>query len=298
MSAINKSIYCWWKLLKGGAAVIDDLKASGFETVIGWTIHVVGDGDLVFNDTTMVKDGVYNPTHDPSMAAWSAQLSSLKQGGSVKRLLFGVGAWPFEGKNHDFRAIRDLIRKHGTGPRSPLHRNFAALREALPALDGIDFDNEDYFDEADSAVAFALMLKDARYGQVTFCPFGSQRYWMDALAKIEAKAPGFVTTLNLQCYSGGAGNHPRRWIDAVAGVLHDRARARTIVQPGLPARNTERDAGGGLCPDAIRDRFAQWKDDGIRGGFLWRYDFIDQGRGRCDAEPTAAAYADAIASAL
>jgi hypothetical protein len=297
MTAINKSVYCWWKLLKGGDAVIDDLKASGFNTVIAWTIHILDDGDLVFNDTRLVSGGKYNPDSDPHMATWAGRLATLKKGGSVNRLLFGVGSAVWQGKNYDFRAIGRLIRAHGTGPDNPLYKNFAALRAALPAIDGIDFDNEDTYDVS-STVSFALMLKAMGYKEVTLCPYGSEHYWMESLAGIEAKHPGFVTTLFLQCYSGGSGNDPGDWIDSVEKVIRDRARAQAMVQPGLAGANNERDAGGGFCPDRFQEGFENWKEQSVGGGFLWRYDFIYNCAGRCDTTPTAAAYANAIAHGL
>lgn len=38
---------------------MDILKQSGFTTVMLWTIHVHGNGDLYYNDQLVVSNGAY-----------------------------------------------------------------------------------------------------------------------------------------------------------------------------------------------------------------------------------------------
>ena len=59
MNAITSGIYGGGPFYSGGCAVIDDLKGSGYTTVVAWAVHVKASGDLVFNDPTIVSRGQY-----------------------------------------------------------------------------------------------------------------------------------------------------------------------------------------------------------------------------------------------
>ena len=117
---------------------IADLKDSGFTTVEAWALHVSDTGDFSFNDTPIVQNAEY--VGDPG---WPAALAGLKQGGGVTELYFSIGGWGVA----DFANIQQLIEQQGSGPSSILHRNFAALQSAIPVIDGIDFDDEDNYDQ-------------------------------------------------------------------------------------------------------------------------------------------------------
>jgi hypothetical protein len=254
---------------------IDDVKHSGFTRVICWCIHVNPNGDLVFNDPLLVHDGVYSA--DPT---WPSYLSQLKQGSTtVNSLYFSVGS----GGVQDYAHIRELIRTQGTGPTSILYRNFRALKQAFPYIDGIDLDVEDDFDH-DTIVAFSLMMGQLGM-KVTFCPYFAPNFWVSCLADVERQSPGLVTGFNLQCYDGGAGNNPADWVNAI-----QQAGFSVPVYPGLWAHHFDCTAGD--SPAQVQAKITGWKDSGIAGGFIWHYDDVQ----RCG--PSSTDYANAIASSL
>lgn len=278
-------------------ATIALLKASGFTTVVEWGLQLNSDktgshvGDLQLN-FPIVSDGVY--IGDPD---WPDMLAGLKTGTtSVDRLIFSVLG--YEGGT--FPTIQWLIETQGTTPDSILYRNFAALKQAIPAIDGIDFDDETLFDP-DTTVKFAVMLGEIGYS-ITFCPFGDSGFWAGCLAAIEAQAPGLVTGFNLQCYAGGTGQQPASWAKAIAAATGwPLSRAAALVNPGLWCRNEEPGAEPGRCPSGIADQFAAWQPSGIQGGFIWLYDHLEKSvdSGLCGSEAmTAAAYASAIRRGL
>jgi hypothetical protein len=291
MSSITTAIYGGGPFYSGGAEVIDDLKASGFTTVVCWALHVKADGDLVFNDPTVVSGGAY--VGDPD---WPARLAALKQGAtSVNRLLFSIGGWEVG----DFPNIQSLIESQGTGPDSILYRNFAALRQAIPSIDGIDLDDETLYDQA-TTVDFSRMLHALGY-EVTFCPYRNQDFWISCLAALEAETPGLVTAFNLQCYAGGGTNTPQPWIDAIAARMGPRFPAGPFVVPGLWCRHGS-DCGEGDCPADVAASFNSWGGSGIQGGFIWLYDDLEKcaASGSCGTGTpmTSAAYAAAIGQGL
>lgn len=290
MSNMTTLIYGGGPFYSGGSAVIDDLKGSGFTTVVAWCIHVDTGGDLIFNNPpAIVSNGRY--IGDPG---WPARLADLKQGGSVNRLLFSVGS----GGSQDFTNIKQLIQSQGTGPDSMLYQNFKALLAAIPVIDGIDFDDEDLLDQ-DTIVSFALMLQSIGYREVTFCPYMDISFWVNCLYEIDSKAPGLVTGFNLQCYAGGTGNNPADWINGIKDKMGPGFPAAGMVFPGLWCRHGDGCLQGD-CPDNITDQFAAWKPSGIQGGWIWLYDDIQncQNSGVCSEPMDTKAYAAAIVKGL
>lgn len=291
MSTITTAIYGGGPFYSGGTPVIDDLKGSGFTTVVAWALHVSPTGDLIFNDPTIVSGGQYVGESD-----WPELLANLKRGEtSVNRLLFSIGGWGVG----DFPNIQALIQSQGTGPDSILYRNFQALKEAIPTIDGIDLDDETLYDQS-TTVQFSQMLNTLGY-EVTFCPYTMTDFWVDCLYALNSQTPGLVTGFNLQCYAGGGGNTPQPWIDAIAQRMGSGFPAASFVYPGLWCRNGDGCAAG-ECPGDISSQFASWKSSGIQGGFIWLYDDIQkcEGSGACgsDVSMNAAAYANAIVQGL
>lgn len=272
-------------------ATIADLKASGFTTVVEWGLQLSAAtsgptvGDLRLNEV-IVSNGNY--VGDPS---WPAALASLKEGTtSVNRLLFSVLGYG----GGTFPTIQWLIQQQGTGPDSILYRNFAALKQAIPTIDGIDFDDETLFDQ-DTTVRFALMLGQLGYS-ITFCPFGNTGFWVGCLAEIEAQAPGLVTGFNLQCYSGGTGQDPQVWAEQISQRLGwPGQRGAAYVIPGLWCGHGD-GCDQGSWPNNVFDHFKGWAPLGIQGGFIWLYDDIQKCQGSSGSGSKA--YAGAIAAGL
>ena len=271
----------------GGQSVIDDLKSSGFTTVVAWTLHIDDqNGDLIFNDKRLVSQGAY-----VGDAGWPALFNSLKTGATaITRIGFCVGS-SIAGGN-DFQTIQNLI-KDGTGPTNILRRNFSALKQTLPVLDFIDMDDETNYDH-DSLVAFSQMLYQDLDLHVTFCPYTEQAFWIGCLSALNTQTPGLVQGFNLQCYAGGSINQPAQWVEQIQQAMGTGTDAAALVWPGLDSSTGE---GAGNTPDAMQSRFHGWKaSPGISGGFVWLYDHIQNdlpGTGY-----TTASYAQALTQGL
>jgi hypothetical protein len=291
MQATSAAIYADGGLYSGGAGVIDDLKASGFTSVIAWALHVQANGDLSFNDEAIVTGGSYSGTQ-----AWPGLLVGLKQGTtSVSRLSFSVGGWGVG----DFPNIKALLAQGGGKPGGALYESFAALKQAIPDIDAIDLDDETLYDPA-TTVGFCQMLAGLGY-QITFCPYGNSTFWTGCLQQLEASNPGLVTAFNLQCYAGGGGNDPADWISAISTAMGSSFPAASFVIPGLWCSNGP-GCTSGQCPDSIQSSFAQYRPDGVGGGFIWVLGDIQKcaTSGACGtgAPMGTAAYAAAVLSGL
>ena len=283
MSAIEAAIYCGGPLYIGGTPIIEDLKASGFTTVIGWALHVGSNGDLSFNDTVIVSGG-----HYIGSPGWPARLANLKKGTTgVNRLLLSVGGAGVQ----DFENIGTLM-----GHGAILLDNFQALKSAIPAVDGIDLDDEELPFNRNTVITFSQMLGFIGY-QVTFCPYRDPDDWIACLEALGGATPNPVTGINLQCYAGGTGQDPGTWAQAISAAMGwTPSQGEAFVCPGLWCLNP---LGGG-CPGALQTRFSQWQSSGITSGFIWLYDDIlnYEESGFCQGPMDTLAYAQAVLQGL
>lgn len=230
-------------LYQGGQAVMDDLRASGFNTIMIWSIHVNKNGDLVINDSPICSQGFYCGDEK-----WKTQWATLKQAPtSIDRIEVSIGAWGCS----DFENIRDLIKANGTGPDTILYRNFSALKEATGA-DAVDYDDESCYD-VDSAVRFGKMCSTMGY-KVSLCPYTNSSFWRS----VKTRLGSLVDRVYLQCYAGGSGNSPASWSKTMG----------TKVIPGLWCIN---DSSGGDSAERVHERLTGWKASSW-GGFMWLYD--------------------------
>ena len=257
--AAQSGVFGGGPLYKNAAGNISELKNSGFNEVVVWNIEVKSNGDLNFNgEFPLCSNGVYigGSTH-PDFAG---NMASLKQG-TVRRITFSVGSSNYG----DFEDVRDLINAQGTGPSSILYKNFQALKQAVPAVDAIDFDDENCYDQS-TMTSFAVMLGGLNY-HVALDPYTNMGFWTTVAAQINAQRPGTVDLVHLQCYSGGAGNDPAQW--NFGGIS---------VQPSVDS-NVD-------SPSETQAQMAYWRGEaGSTGGWMWLYDqFVGN----------AAAYAGAI----
>jgi hypothetical protein len=249
------------------SVTIPELKASGFTTIVVWTIHIENNGNLGFNgEFPLCQGGSYvgNNTHSD----FPANMANLKTAStSVNRIEFGLSGYG----SGTFANIKTLIAAEGTGPTSTLYKNFQALKQAVPAVDAINFDDESTYDVA-SSVQFAVMLADLGY-KVTLCPYTSSSYWTSVASQTNTQRAGAVDAIFLQCYDGGAGNSPCNW--NFGGIP---------IYPGLWDTN--------YTPSGVQTKMASWKTScNITGGFMWLYDdFVNNGK--------CAQYASAINTAV
>ena len=251
---------------KNAAKNITELENSGFTEAIVWSVEVNSVGDLNFNgEFPLTSNGVYvgAQTHSD----FASNMALLKQG-KVKRVTFSVGS----SNVGDWQDITALVKAQGTGPNSILYKDFQALKAAIPALDAIDFDDENSFDSP-TTISFGVMLGQLGY-HVVPDPFDNSSYWTNVVSQINSQLPGTVDGVHLQAYAGGAGNNP------CSGWNF----GSVPVWPGLWDLNDS--------PSQVQSIMSNWHSQcGITGGFMWLYDdFVGNG--------LAAQYASAINTAV
>ncbi|WNG55326.1 PKD domain-containing protein [Archangium gephyra] len=275
----DSAIYGGGPFYSGGTAVMDDLRNSGFTTVMLWSFHIEDNGDLVYNDIPVVKNGAY--VGDP---AWPARLATLKTAPtSVNRIEVSIGAWGVP----DFERMIKLVNGTaagcgstlvcGTGSNSILYRNFQVLKTVTGAT-AVNFDDESAYNLAPTT-QFGQMLIGLGY-KITFAPYTNQTFWRS----LKDNLGSAVDTIYLQVYDGGAGNNPASWNTAMG----------MTVDPGLWSRHGS-GCGSGDSPATVQSKMTNWKASaGISGGFMWLYDDIQA----CASQGTAAQYAAAINTAV
>jgi hypothetical protein len=252
---------------KNAAANIKEIENSGFTEAIVWSVEVNSTGDLNLNgEFPLTANGVYvgGQTH-PDFAG---NMALLKQG-TVKRVTLSIGSSNYG----DWEDITALVESQGTGPGSILYQDFQALKTAIPALDAIDFDDENSYN-LPTTVQFGVMLGTLGY-HVSPDAYDNNTYWQNVVSEINAQLPGTADGVHLQDYSGGAGNNP---------CSSEWNFGSVPVYPGLWDKAD--------TPAEVQSRIASWnKECGISGGFMWLYDdFVGTG--------AAAKYARAIDDAV
>jgi hypothetical protein len=251
---------------KNAANNITEIENSGFTEAIVWSVEVNSVGDLNFNgEFPLTSGGVYvgNETYPD----FPADMALLKQG-TVKRVTFSVGS----SNVGDWQDITALVKSQGTGPTSILYKDFQALKAAIPALDAIDFDDENSFNSP-TTIAFGVMLGKLGY-HVMPDAFDDSSYWTNVVSQINTQLPGTADGVHLQAYAGGSGNNPCvGWNFGAVPVF-----------PGLWDQDD--------TPSQVQSIMSGWHSQcGITGGFMWLYDdFVGTG--------LAAQYASAINNAV
>lgn len=232
---------------------IQELKSSGFNELIVWSVEVNSAGDLNLNgEFPLTSAGAYigNQTYPD----FPADLKNIKAG-TPMRVTLSIGSSNFG----DWESIKALIKSQGTGPTSILYKDFAALMTALP-VDAIDFDDENGYD-APSTTEFAVMLGKLGY-KVTMDPYTNAGYWTSVVSKINTKLPGTVDGVHLQTYAGGDGNSP------CSGWNF----GSVPVYPGI---SDQPSAPPYLTPAATQTAMQKWHSQcGVTGGWVWIFDQI------------------------
>jgi len=205
------------------------IQNSGFTTALLFTIHVWPTGDLYYGDTKAVSNGqVLLPKEMATL------IQQMRQGG-VTQVLASVGS----ADAADFAHLKTLLSTSG-GIRT-ISENFGALVEAL-GIDGFDFDLEEFplSDYTETIVKLTLLL--SRLGRkqiITYCPYMQESFWLDCLARVYKNNDNhqLVSWMNLQCYSGGAGNNPNAWSQAIRSYPQPLgiSDANAFVVPGYAA---------------------------------------------------------------
>ena len=241
----------WVSALFGGGPFVteiktnaEELKKSGFNTIIIWSVHVQENGNLVLNDIPVVSNGKLTPA---ASKIYSKGWKSLREGEtSIERIELSVGAWGCK----DFENIKALIERDGTGEDTILYKNFKLLIEAADA-DAINFDDESCYDVA-SATKFGKMCDDMGM-KVALCPYTRMDFWK----ALDKNLGNIVDRIYVQCYAGGAGNNPADWAKQFG----------TKVIPGYWCLH----GGEGDTAKTVEQKLKNCGDD-ITGGFIWFYD--------------------------
>jgi hypothetical protein len=232
---------------------IKEIKNSGFNELIVWSVEVNATGDLNLNgEFPLTSAGAYigNQTYPD----FPRDLARMKQV-SVTRVTLSVGSSNFG----DWENIKSLVESQGTGPDSILYKDFAALMTALP-VDAIDFDDENSYDSP-STLKFAVMLGKLGY-KVTMNPYTNSSYWTSVVSQINTKLPGTVDGIHLQTFAGGEGNNP------CSGWNF----GSVPVYPGI---SDQPSAPPFLTPAQTEAAMQNWHTQcGVTGGWVWIFDQI------------------------
>jgi hypothetical protein len=232
---------------------IQQLKQSGFNELIVWSVEVGSTGDLNLNaEFPLTSGGAYigNETYP----YFPADLKTIKHG-TVKRVTLSIGSSNYG----DWQDIKALVDSQGTGPSSILYKDFAALKAALP-LDAIDFDDENSYDSS-STIKFAVMLGKLGY-KVTMDPYTNSSYWISVVSQINTQRAGTVDGIHLQTYAGGIGNNP--CVGWNFGSV-----------PVYPGVSDQTSAPPDKTPAEAKTAMMTWHTQcGITGGWLWIFDQI------------------------
>ena len=232
---------------------IRELRTAGFSELLVWSVEVKENGDLNLNgEFPLTSAGKY--IGDQTWPKFARDLRNIKTG-KITRITLSIGSSNFG----DFQNLKALVDSQGTGKKSILYKDFAALAAALP-IDAIDLDDENSYD-SESTIKFALMLGKLGY-HVTINPYTNNSYWISVVSQINGQSPGLVDAVHLQTFAGGAGNTPCSGWD-FGGVP---------VYPGLSDQTS---APPYSTPKTARERLANWHSQcGITGAWLWIFDQI------------------------
>ena len=233
---------------------IGELAKSGFNELIVWSVEVNSVGDLNLNGGfPLTSNGKYiGKSTYPNFAR---DLKKIKQG-TPMRITFSIGSSNYG----DWEDIKALVNAQGTGPKSILYKDFAALAKALP-VDAIDYDDENSYD-APSTLAFSTMLGKLGY-HVTMDPYQNASYWTSVVSQINTATPGLVDAIHLQTYAGGEGNSPCA------------AQWNFGSVPVFPGISDQTSAPPYLTPAQTKIRMENWhRLCGITGGWVWILDQI------------------------
>ena len=251
-----------------GTTVHEDLKNSGFNTLIIWSVHIHDDGSLWLNDKLAAKDGEFCLARrsKKDKFAWE----DIKgEGSSITRIELSIGAW---GCN-DFEAIRDIMNRDGDGEDTILYKNFKALIDATKA-DAINYDDESCYDAA-SMIRFGKMC--VKMGcKVTLCPYTNISVWK----QVKVGLRNNCDRIYVQCYDGGAGN-----------VNNLGSWANEFGMPVIPGYWCLHNGTAGDAASSVKTKLKS-AGESATGAFMWLYDDMRLLTGSNDT----ASYAKAINS--
>ena len=242
----ESGVYVGGHIRRERPSTIEKLKKSGFSYVILFNINVESDGTLTCDGETVCKDGVY--VFGNTQPEYVSDITSLKQWPTnIRRIDICIGGWG----NESYSRIQSLVNSQGTGSGSILYRNFKALKDAIPVIDGVNNDDEHCYDVA-SAASFHIMMSDLGY-KTSLAPYMNKSYWENLATRINSARPGACDRVMVQCYDGGAGNNPCDWHINGLPLYAGRTNYQSSMEESI-------------------SQMQSWKDNcGVSGGFVWVY---------------------------
>lgn len=247
VSMAESGVYVGGHIRRERPNTITKLKNSGFTYVILFNVNVESDGTLKTDGETICQNGQY--VFGNTQPNYQADIKALKTSPThINRIEICIGGWGNESYDH----IKTLINNNGTGSETMLYKNFKALKNAIPELDGVNNDDENCYDLS-TATRFHVMMKDLGY-KTSLAPYMNKDFWSQLATNINNQRSNAVDRIMVQCYDGGAGNNPSNW--HINGItLH-------------AGRMNYQD--GGMSGSI--NQFQSWKNDnGVTGGFVWVY---------------------------
>lgn len=201
-------------LYPGNDTTYQQLKQSGFTTVLLSSFYIHADGDLYSGDShqPIIHQGKW--VGDP---AYVKRVKDLKRKSSISRIeILLEGRWYGQPPN-TFDFIRDWYDPSktvpgivtGTGEQSTLYNICKILKQVLGA-DAFCIDDESVYDSP-SIIAMGKVAAGLNM-HMTLCPFRLNTYWKDILKASDANV---VDALYLQCYDGGIRNEIKDWVTAL-----------------------------------------------------------------------------------
>ena len=242
----ESGVYVGGHIRRERPSTIEKLKKSGFSYVILFNINVERDGTLTCDGETVCKDGVY--VFGNTQPEYVSDITSLKQWPTnIRRIDICIGGWG----NESYSRIQSLVNSQGTGSGSILYRNFKALKDAIPVIDGVNNDDEHCYDVA-SAASFHIMMSDLGY-KTSLAPYMNKSYWENLATRINSARQGACDRVMVQCYDGGAGNNPCDWHINGLPLYAGRTNYQSSMEESI-------------------SQMQSWKDNcGVSGGFVWVY---------------------------
>ena len=242
----ESGVYVGGHIRRERPSTIEKLKKSGFSYVILFNINVESDGTLTCDGETVCKDGVY--VFGNTQPEYVSDITSLKQWPTnIRRIDICIGGWG----NESYSRIQSLVNSQGTGSGSILYRNFKALKDAIPVIDGVNNDDEHCYDVA-SAASFHIMMSDLGY-KTSLAPYMNKSYWENLATRINSERQGACDRIMVQCYDGGAGNNPCDWHINGLPLYAGRTNYQSSMEESI-------------------SQMQSWKDNcGVSGGFVWVY---------------------------
>ncbi|MDG5494284.1 hypothetical protein [Niveispirillum sp. BGYR6] len=196
--------------------------------------------------------------------------------GSCKRVWLSLGG---AGTN-TFTNIQKIFEKNDN-TRNFLLGNLAAIAGIIEVVFsdlefvGFDMDLEDG-SLKDGMVPLIIELSKLKDYQFTFCPYSNESGWVDSLRGVYSglnRQP--VVGMNLQVYSGGAGNNPNTWTSYLKKNLSGTGLTESQAESFIwPIQSFDSEAQPVSTPDQMKHNLKnKWKS---KGGSFWATQNLSQ----------------------